>query len=536
MHATTRKTLLFATLVALTISYGLALDLRGIWGDEALRLRPINGGPFLDAEGHVHIGTYAGVLDRVLNDSLFQPAYHVLQHTVVRLAGSRDIVLLRGVNLCLMLGACLLLWQLTARFRHVWARWATVVWFGAHGYMMMHVLQVREYPLLMLVILATGALFFRMLAQTNATRWPACIPWVLAWAGMCAFAFYTHLWALYFCVLTTPLALLRREHRNAFLCVLAAAWVLGAILMAPWMGLDQFLGGKVQVHSWDPRPATLGLWWEGMRTGWGHLLFGNGSVLPVAVLAMVLGVGICSLTTTAWWRRRALGYDPIPLWCLWCMAGYFGFQTLYFIVVEPMSLWPRYFVCYHPFLALLLGWCIDKLYATSTDGLRRALAQIAVLLIAFQGIWHVVRHYQDPNLDAGFDMREKTAHLEAVTRPHEPIFVSHEVSYLGLTYGWSQHNPWRHTLNEDPLTAATPPTAAAQAHAQAIGQTTASADYPGEHITLVQYHGGEAASFLQTRARRFAALGYRTCQTTDLGDDMTALRLARPGVQCDSNS
>ena len=60
----------------------------------------------------------------------------------------------------------------------------------------------------------------------------------------------------------------------------------------------------------------------------------------------------------------------------------------------------------------------------------------------------------------------------------------------------------------------------------------------GQRISRIAAYdnASEFRASVPTFAHYLKALGYRTCRTIDLGDDMTALRLARHGVRCDSNS
>ena len=144
-----RQTPALAGLLIITfLAYFYAADLKGIWNDDAVRLTIANGGI---AAGDLENRYPKGFSSVIAANGIYatQPAYLLLVNCILRLTRSYSVVPIVTTNLLIFLLSGVGIYLLARRLVPLgWSLLAAILYLW-NGLAMAHVLQVREYPLIL---------------------------------------------------------------------------------------------------------------------------------------------------------------------------------------------------------------------------------------------------------------------------------------------------------------------------------------------------------------------------------------------------
>ena len=209
----------FLALLTITfLAQFYAADLKGIWNDEAVRLTIANGGlataPFETRQP----GQFADVLKAIENFAT-QPAYLLLVNGILRITHSYSVIPIVTANLLMFLFSAVGIYLL-ARSLSPWGVLVSVLLYLWNGFAMVHVLQTREYSLI-LCLLVWNMAFFYWLFKVGRVRGRRIFWWIsLAHFLTTLAAVYATNWAPFFLWPQAVIALLLlRRKRSAALTV-----------------------------------------------------------------------------------------------------------------------------------------------------------------------------------------------------------------------------------------------------------------------------------------------------------------------------
>jgi hypothetical protein len=420
--------------------YLLCIDLKGIWTDEGFRFALYSGGQtWQQFNRSGSFGPLSGVLNAV-GPSSYQPFFYLLTNAVVRLTGSLSEVVLRLVNVGWLLLAVLGLIRLF-RTHSPWTQLFGVAVLTLNGYLLMHVMQIREYPMYVALAVWASCLYFEVLEVPGPPPLRVWWPKLLAYAIVVSLLFYCHVYSVFLLAAQVALLLSRRENRAAFLRGIALAWGMAALLVLPWLVTIYLrFPRKVDPGIWDYRPSTFALLVASMREGFHDLLiYGSWSGHPLLQAFVILViVGIPASWIVA--RKRGKALDRRVAYSLVTMVLYAAFQISYFFLREPLSIWPRYFVAHYLGYVLLATSAFSVLERAAAEGRkpwRGALAAAVLLLVVTAGAQQIRLYRANPYMDTGMsaqcNWRVVNRALAQVARPDEPICYYHPL--LAWTMG-----------------------------------------------------------------------------------------------------
>jgi hypothetical protein len=426
---------LIALLFVTFLTHFYAADLKGIWNDEAVRLTIANGGLATAPFEKRHPGHAADVL-KAIGYFATEPAYLLLVNRILRFTHSYSVVPIVTTNLLIFLFSAVGIYLLARSLLSAWGALLSLLLYLWNGFAMVHVLQVREYPLI-LCLLVWNTFFFYWLfkASLSSSRW---IFWWIALAHCLAAAavLYTTYWAPFFLWPQAVIALLalRRDPRPA-LTVWASLGVAG-LSWLPW--LLKMPRNSVSFRLSYPQPSSLTLLLARLHGGTEHLLIGSQqtglSLLTIyywLILTLLIGGVVCFALR---FPRQRFEIQHLVLTTL----GFLAFQITYFFLREPLSTWPRYFILYLPYIALLIPLTLSRLVTWATPSMaRRAWLQIALLLlIAAVGLAQIANNYENPYVDHARDFRMVYRYLISRVAPSDKIVVSEIGNLMALNYYW----------------------------------------------------------------------------------------------------
>lgn len=408
----------------------LLSDLKGIDNDEGLRVGIINGGHSFVQDAPPAGPRWGDVL-RTGSGWAHQPLYFLLQNTVLGLAHSQSETLLKLVNVAL-LGVCLQgLLVMTAGWRLA-PRVFLLLTFAFNAFLIMHVLQIREYIL--------GVVFYvwtTWLALKLDTR-PLSRPlddmgWFVLYGVLLALGFYTQLWIVFPAVGQGLFLVLRRgEHRLRFYAHLAVGYVVLVLATLPYLMENR---QKVDVGLWGETGTAL---WPQLATGFSLVVSGHkAGFSPFATTLFWLWLALIAGAAFLLFRRpEPVGGTPRAelqrqgRLMLLSMAVPFAFQLGYWFYRDTNHpVWPRYFVVHYVFFTWLLALAFKHLHDRA-DGWRPArLATLAALGVALVSAVYQVRSYQrNPMFDTGLspqiNWRTLTAELARHLRPGDRLVTA----------------------------------------------------------------------------------------------------------------
>jgi len=417
------------------------MDLKGITTDEGFRLWLINGGHHL-VPGSAPTATWNQVLTAV-NPFAYQPAYYLFQNTLMRVAERQDLAFFRSVNLVFF---ALCLWGLLRLSRSwaVWPRAFLVGLFAFNAYLFMHVLQIREYIVALAFYIWSTQLVLALDRRTLEREW-ADIGCFLGYGLLLGAAFYVQTWIVFPAIGQGVFLLFRRRTQFwRFGAHLAICYLLVFSLTWPYLRTHS---QKINVGLWERAHVTLsGQLYQGFKlvlSGHppGHDWFT--ALLPVAWLALLFGAAGLILR-----RRPQLPADftaecTRQSWLMiLCGALPLAFQIAYYFKVEPLSVWPRYFIVHYFYLTWLIALAFRTIHTARDTGLRparrRAVLVGASALLVVSGLYQLRSFHRDPYFDTslspGSDWRVGTAALAPLLRPGDVLFSTDFITRATITF------------------------------------------------------------------------------------------------------
>jgi hypothetical protein len=426
---------LVALLIGTFLAHFYATDLKGIWNDEAVRLTIANGGLATAPFEKRHPGHAADVLNAI-GDFAVQPVYLLLVNRILRLTHSYSVVPIVTTNLLLFLFSAVGIYLLARSLLSAWGALLSLLLYLWNGFAMVHSLQVREYPLI-LCLLVWNTFFFYWLFRVSPRSGHRIFWWIaLAHCLTAGAALYTTYWAPFFLWPQAVIALLvlRRDPRPA-LTVWASLAVAG-LSWLPW--LLKMPRTSALFRSSYGRPSSLTSLLARLHGATEHLLIGSPqtglSLLTIYywLILAVFGGGVVFFALR--FPRQRFEIQHLALTTL----GFLAFQIGYFFLRGPLSIWPRYFILYLPYITLLIPLTLSRLVSWVAPSMaRRAWLQITLLLlIAAAGLAQIANNYKNPYVDHGPDFRMVYRYLISRVAPSDKIVVGEIGNLMALNYYW----------------------------------------------------------------------------------------------------
>lgn len=438
------------TLACLVIiaTYAMMIDLKGVSTDEGIRLGIINGGrPYVLNAPPTEV-SWADVM-KADAPFAYQPLYFLIQHTLMGVAQTHDVVFLRLLNLLFLWIALQGLLALSRDWRLL-PRLFLVGAFSFNAYLLMHVLQIREYTAGVAFYVWSTWFVLRLDTRVLARPW-ADVGWFAGYGVLLVLGFYTQSWVVFPAVgQCLFLIARRRESRWRFYALLALSYLIVLVAAEPYL---QHHAEKVNVGRWGV-PGTNLL--AQLSDGFHLVLAGHpAGRVPAAdflfwfwllVLATGGGLLLCHrrLADGAGFSTEELRRQVSLM--LLSLAVPLAFQVYYFYTADNLSVWPRYFVIHYFFLVWLLALAVKHLHDLSSAApvarrtrlfLRGALAAIiGVLLVS--ACFQVRSYYRDPLFDTGLsrasNWRTLAAEISRVTRPDDVLLTHEFINRATLTF------------------------------------------------------------------------------------------------------
>ncbi len=419
--------------IAAVVAHWALIDLKGISTDEGFRLGIMNGGRPAQTHPAPPWATWDEVIATV-SPHAYQPGYYLIQNSFMRLTGRQDILIFRELNLGFF-ALCLLALLGLSRDWSPWPRSFLIGLFAFNAYLIMHVLQVREYIVAVALYLGGTGLVLHLDQRQLGREWRD-VAWFTSYGLLMAFGFYLQTWTVFPAIAQGAFLVLRRRPQlGRFLAHLALSYLVVFALTWPYLQANR---QKVDVGLWAQEQVTLlGQLKQGFQLVLSGHLPGHAwftSALPVAWLAL--------LVAGAWvgWRKRAALPPGFATECgrqTWLMVLSIllplAFQVAYFYQVEPLSVWPRYFIIHYFFLTWLVALAFRSLHAArnlpgSRHATRVGLGAASVILAA-SSVYQIHSFRADPYLDTSLspssDWRVGT-HLLARELQPDDVLVSQD--------------------------------------------------------------------------------------------------------------
>lgn len=379
------------------------IDLKGISTDEGIRLAIINGGQPCRPGPVPDSATWDAVLDTI-SPYAYQPAYYLLQNTLMRLADRQDLRFFRGVNIGFLALALLGLLTLSRQWAP-WPRAFLIGLFAFNAYLIMHVLQIREYIGAVALYIWGSWLVLRLDRRVLQSEWRD-IAWFAAYGLMLTLGFYLQSWTVFPAIGQGLFLVLRRRAQSwRFLAHLAFSYLLVFSLTWPYLRANQ---QKVNIGLWETEPVTL----LGQLSNGFHLVFSGHVVDHDRFTGFLPWVWLVMLLSAVWvlLRRRTTLAPEFAGECVrqaWlmglCISVTVAFQIAYFFKVEPLSVWPRYFVVHYFFCVWLIALAFRLLHAARARMNHRGVLTtglVALSLLLGASMAYQVRSYRlDPYFD-----------------------------------------------------------------------------------------------------------------------------------------
>jgi len=430
-----QEPVLAVALLVTFLAYFYAADLKGIWNDDAVRLTIANGGIATASLESRHPGDLKHVI-KANGIYATQPAYLLLVNRILHLTQSYSVIPIVTTNLFIFLFSAAGIHLLARRLLPAGPRLLAVLFYLWNGFAMVHVLQVREYPLI-LFFLVYNTLFFYQLFDPHRepTKWTF---WLVAGAYClsAAAAFYTTKWAPFFLWPQAAIAALTLRRKTFAALTALGSLGVAALLCLPWV--LSIPKNSVVFMLWDKRAPSLKLLFTRLYGGTEHLLIGSQlpgrpllQVYYWIVLLLVAG-GMFFFASRLFRERFEIQHLVLTV------LGFLAFQIAYFFLREPLSTWPRYFILYLPYVALLIPLIISRLFACGSISVaRRAWLYVGCLfIVGLSGFAQIRNNYKQPLVDHGPDFREVYRYLIARVAPRDKIVVGLTTNRLALNYYW----------------------------------------------------------------------------------------------------
>lgn len=385
-------------------------DLKTIGTDEGLRVGIINGGQQYLASEPSTQATWSAVLDANWPYA-YQPLYFLLQNSVVRLAGSHDEALFKWVNI----GFLFLSLQGLLALSRTWTlvpRLFLLGLFSLNAYLLMHVLQIREYIVGITFYIWSTWLVLRLDRRVLGRPW-ADAGWFAGYGVMLTLGFFTQSWVVFPAIAQGLFLVVRRAGDHArFYVNLAVSYTV--VVAFAWPYLQQHRQ-KVDVGQWGAPDTPLG---QSLADGLHLVLAGHFPgkssamdfvfwfwlLLVIAAAAMLLPRKTFAPRLGEETRSHARRQATLMLLCLGLSIA---FQILYFFKVDTLSVWPRYFALHYFFVTWLVALAFNFFHTLASNrslplGWRltgRVVVGAALIVLTASSIAQVRSYHRDPYLD-----------------------------------------------------------------------------------------------------------------------------------------
>lgn len=394
-------------LLFLVIVYALSIDLKGIWGDEGYRYFLITGGRTWQQYSRGGAGSFADVI-RAVGPTSYQPLFYLVDNAVLRLAQTPSDILLRLVNVFwFWLGA-----RGVLRFFRDYSertRLFGLAVFALNGFVLLNVMQIREYPMFLALMFWTSILCFEILEMPAEAPWGNWWPRLAGYGALAALLFYTHVFSLFALAAQAVVFLARKQDRRRFLRRLMLSYGVLAALVLPWVFLiSTRYAAKLDPGVWDRRTPGIKLLiatlMEGCRFLFTYGLWSGYPQLQAAVLLFAVGVP-CS-----WIAAKKMGerIDRRAVYAVLTIVFFGLFQVAYFFK-QVFATWPRYFFAYY-FGYTVLATCafavLDRVSRRKNTP-EWKLASLAVFfLVCLSGLSQLSLYRSDPYLDTDMNAKD----------------------------------------------------------------------------------------------------------------------------------
>jgi len=384
----------------IAILYFLSIDLKGAWTDEGYRYILLSGGQrWSESNRSGSFGSFSNVITVIHRNSQYVPLFYLIDNAVIRIAKSHSDLLLRMVNLLWLM---LSLQGLLRLFRNYTegTRLFAMSTFALNGFVLMHMMQIREYPLYLALQIWSSCLLMEILElPPNVARrkeWPL----FAGYGALMGLFFYTQPYAVFTLAAQVVMALARKRNVLVSLREMALSYVIAAAAITPWIILR--LRSGMNVGHWDTRPQTLAVLVESLKTGFGSLLIYNSwtghPLMQSFVVVVVIGIPLAWIFAA----RSGEAPDRRAVYALLTCTFFFIFQVAYFFLNEPLSVWPRYFVGYsvgYVVLATCAFSFFQRSVAKRNQWYWRGLSPVILTFACISGLQQVRLYRDDPFLD-----------------------------------------------------------------------------------------------------------------------------------------
>ena len=430
-----RPWLFVIVIVASSVAFQTAaIPRRGIWGDEVVRLQIIAGGA-IPAETLSYNAVPLKAVFRMMKVyPSYQPLYYLLQNRILHVTKAFTDLNLKLVNIYISALSTVGIFAWGRRFLRPMAAILATIFFAFNGWGLMHNLQIREYPLL-LCLLIWNAYFYQRICENHLSR-RQLIFFVMGHAFSGACALYTSTWALFPMLPQILTAWLGRENRLRRFLVLGSSFLLMGVVWTPWIAATFVLNyDKTFQVIYDHAPPTIALLGERMAIGFCslfayesphvHIFFHPVCLALLILVLFAIGQITINFIAAGPSRRLLVG---------WC-AIFLSFQVFYFFYAQPLSTWPRYFILYLPAFALLLAEPFDRIDRRLLQTRTRDLWATAVLSCGILYSFNQASAYwNNPLNDQSMDLREIGRTVMKHSGPHDLLFANSSIVSQGIGF------------------------------------------------------------------------------------------------------
>jgi hypothetical protein len=404
------RTILASACILIAALYLSMANLKGIGTDEGFRLGIINGGREYSA---THPGTTATWRDVLQANSpyAYQPLYFIVLNTVMRITHSHNELILKFVNVCFLWLSLQGLLALSRDWKLI-PRLFLLGLFSLNSYLLMHVLQVREYIAGIAFYVWSTWLVLQLDRRTLGHSWKDTA-WFISYGVLLTVGFYMQSWVVFPAVAQGLFLIMRPPgERLRFYANLAVSYVI--VITCTWPYL-QTHRQKVDIGQWGTEGTELlPRLVDGMRLILSGLpseaSFWNSLSLWIWLALLIIGASSLTLN-----RFRTIShgitqeYPRQVLLALLSLSITVAFQIGYFYKVDTLSVWPRYFAVHYFFLLWLVALAFKRMYELSTCAhltrplhlCSKAIIVAALIILSISGLHQVRTYYLQPYFDSG---------------------------------------------------------------------------------------------------------------------------------------
>jgi hypothetical protein len=449
---------------SIAILYILAIDLKGVWTDEGMRFILLSGGKtWQQFNQSGSFGSSSDVLNAV-GPAAYQPLFYLVDNAVIRIARSHSDLLLRLVNVLWLVFSLQGLLRLFRGYNEL-TRLSAVIIFALNGFMIMHVMQIREYPMYVAFLIWSSCVLFELLDKAEQPSFGKWWPKLLGYGALVALLFYSHPYSIFALAAQVIMVLTKKEYRWQRVRLITISYVAAALLALPWLIVVlRHPTAKAGVGSWDSRQPTLSLLLSSLGYGFrGVVTYGAWSGQPLMqVFLIMIVIGIPAAWVVTRWRNEKS--DQRAVYAFLTVLFFGCFQVAYFFLREPLSVWGRYFIGYYYGYTVLATCAFSVLLRTLTATNYKWLKTIPLgvfLLICASGLTQYRMYRESPFMDTAItaecNWRDTSRAMARYVRPEETIVYYHpllawtigienpfnpnELSYSDIDRGQFAHKP-----------------------------------------------------------------------------------------------